>query len=166
MEITTAAELLSTLKDKHLLIDTSVFIDTSKSPSEFRELISKLKSNGVVIVTLDVVKIEFLRGSIDSKSYKDKEELMNDIIDSVLPVNHKTIIENLYKLTQQMKEDGKSASIIDLFLGATLMCYKKNLFLLTKNSRDFPTNIFSLSSIINISKRRTIQCYGVYNFKG
>lgn len=164
MEIRKQAELLSTLKNKHLLLDTSVFIDTLKNISSFRQFINELKKSDVTIVTLDFIKIEFLKGAIDSKAYKEKEELIGEIVDFVLPISPSVITVNLYNLTKIMKEDAKSASVVDLLIGSVLMHHKSGLFLMTKNSHDFPTNIFNLVSVINISKRKTIQCYGIYNF--
>lgn len=165
MEIRTQTELLSTLKLKHLLLDTSVFIDALKNPAAFRSFINELKRNSTTIVTLDVIKIEFLKGAVDVKSYNEKEEIINEIVDAILPINPVEITKNLYQLIQKMREDAKSASITDLIIGSVLMHHKTNLYLMTKNSHDFPTNIFTLESIINLSKRRTIQAYGVYLYK-
>lgn len=96
------------------------------------------------------------------EKYHQKEDFFDQIIETCLPTTNEMFI-NLYKLIQMYKEDGKSLSVTDLFLGATLMQYKGSLFLLTKNTTDFPTNIFNLESYINISYTKGLHTYGVYN---
>lgn len=163
MKILIPTDLLSILKDAHLLLDTNVFIDTSLNSIEFGKFINQLKGNRTTLVTLDVVRFEFLKGAPNLQKYKEKEELLERIVDVYLPIQ-KDILDNVDKLLQLYKEDGKAISITDLLLGATLMDYKTSLFLLTKNTTDFPTNIFTLATYVNLLYRKGLQTYGVYQY--
>jgi predicted nucleic acid-binding protein len=140
-----------------------VFIDTSLNSTEFGKFINQLRENRITLVTIDAVRFEFLKGAPNLQKYKEKEELIERIVDAYLPIQ-KDILDNADKLLQLYKEDGKSLSITDLLLGATLMHYKTNLFLLTKNTTDFPSNIFTLSTHINLLYRKGLHVYGVYQY--
>ena len=80
-------------------------------------------------------------------------------------LEQKDILDNADNLLQHYKEDGRAASITDLLLGLILMRYKTNLFLLTKNTTDFPTNIFTLATYVNLVYRKGIHTYGVYQYR-
>lgn len=162
MKIITPQDFFQTFKNKYILLDTSVFIDSFLHPAEFGKLFNNLKAQGATLVSLDAVKIEFLKGAPNAEKYKQKEDFFNEIIDTCLPITNDTLL-NLYELVQKYREEGKNISVTDLLLGAILMQYKSNLFLLTKNTTDFPINIFDLKSYMNISYTKGLHVYGVYN---
>jgi len=161
MKIITPQDFFQLLKDTHVLLDTSVFIDAFLNSVEFGKFFNDLKTHGATLVSLGAVKTEFLKGAPNVEKYNQKKDFFDQIVDACLPTTNDTFT-NVYKLTQMYKADGKSLSITDLLLGATLMQYKKNLFLLTKNTTDFPTNIFNLASYMNISYIKGLHSYGLY----
>ena len=163
MKIITPQDFFQTFKDKHILLDTSAFIDAFLNPVQFGDFFNKLKDHKTTLVSLDAVKIEFLKGAPNIEKYNQKEKFFDQIIEICLPTTNETY-DNLYKLIQAYKEDGKSLSVTDLFLGATIMQYKESLLLLTKNTTDFPTSIFNLQSYINISYNKGLHVYGIYSF--
>lgn len=161
MKIIIPPDFFQILKDKHALLDTSVFIDAFLHSVEFGKFFNDLKTQRITLVSLDAVKIEFLKGAPNVEKYNQKKDFFDQIVDACLTTTNETFT-NVYKLIQMYKADGKSLSVTDLLLGATLMQYKKNLFLLTKNTTDFPTNIFNLVSYMNISYIKGLHSYGVY----
>ncbi len=161
MRIITPQDFFPILKNKYLLLDTSVFIDAFLNDKEFSELFNNLKDNNTILVTIDAVKIEFLQGAQDEARYEKKEEFFEQIVPTCLPTKD-TVFDNVYELIRAYKEDGKSLSVTDLLLGAILMQYKRNLFLLTKNTTEFPTGIFILATYFNISYTKGLHSYGVY----
>ena len=161
MEIILPHDFFQTLKDKRILLDTSVFIDASLHDLQFKKFFNAIRNCPADLVSLDVVRMEFLKGVPNSERYFEKELFFNEIISACLPITE-AIFTHGYRLIQQYKEDGKTASVTDLLLGAALMTYKENLLLLTKNTTDFPTNIFSLVSHINIVYRKGLHSYGLY----
>jgi predicted nucleic acid-binding protein len=157
-------DLISSLKNKYLLLDTNIFIDASKHPADFSDFFNVLKSEDLTLVTIDCVKIEFLRGAPNDEKYKEKEEFFDDITKFVLPVD-KEVIDNTYKLVKRYKEAGGTIHFTDLFLGATLMRYKSNIYLFSRNINELPASIFDLEFIINYPINKGIFTYGIYKIK-
>jgi len=78
MKIVTPPDFFQTFKDKHILLDTYVFIDAFLNPSEFGKLFIELRSNGTTLISLDLVKAEFLKGAINSdNTIKRKSTLIS-----------------------------------------------------------------------------------------
>lgn len=165
MKIIIPPDFFQILKDRHILLDTSVFIDSFLNPTNFGELFNKLKAQGTTLVTLDVVKAEFLKGTPNTEKYRQKEEFLNQIVDALMPTTVDTY-DNLFDFIKIYKEDGKSLSITDLLLGAVLMQYRNTLLLLSKNTTEFSTNVFNLVTYMNISYTKGLHSYGIYNFSG
>ncbi len=90
-------------------------------------------------------------------------EILKGIIDAYLSITKDTY-ENIYTLIQKFGIDGKGIDMTDLILGGVLMQYPDNLFLFTKNTRDFPTNIYKFISVFNLPQTKSIQTYGVYTY--
>jgi len=164
MKIVIPQDLFSAIKNKHLLLDTNVFIDTSVHFNDFFNFISKLKGQNITLVTIDLVKIEFLKGAPTIQKYKEKNELIEKIIDYTIPITS-DINNNVFESIKKYELYGKALSETDLFLGACLMKYKKDLFLLTRDTTDFPLNIFELVSVVNMIYTKGIHSYGVYKAK-
>ncbi|MCL5970146.1 MAG: hypothetical protein M1450_01420 [Patescibacteria group bacterium] len=163
MEIIYPPALITCLKNKHLILDTTVFRDAAVKPTVFENFFNKLKEANIVLTTNDFVKFELLKGSSDSSKYKAKEKVINDIIDVSLPVLSQTC-ELVYDLIEDYGIDGTSLSITDLTLGATLMQYKENIYLMTRDTTDFIQKIFHLVFVINAPHPKGIFTYGVYQY--
>lgn len=169
MKIATAPDFFDILKGKHLLLDTSVFIDASIHETEFAGLFNKLRDNNTTLVTIALVLFEFLKGAPDIARFKAKKTSVEKIIDAYLPLQI-SIEKDFSDLTEyetlinQYKIEGASVSVTDLLIGQQLLHFPNKLFLLTKNATDFPTNIFNLATYLNLLHRKAIQSYGVYNF--
>lgn len=163
MKIVIPQELFPTLKNSYLLLDTNVFIDAFHNPSEFGRLLNGLKDNGVTLVTIDIVLIEFVRGSSEPKKLEEKKDYLDKLIDAILPVD-KIIIDHTIDLLKRYKIEAKDVSIVDLLLGGMLVKYSGRMFLMTKDIKDFPTNIYSLETYLNIVGRKAIHNYGIYRF--
>lgn len=156
-------KLLLSLKNKYLLLDTNVFIDALIKPSVYRDFFNDLKKSDVTLVTIDLVKYEFLKGAANNEKYKEKEKFLNAIVEAVLPMTPKTF-ELVYSLIKSYGEDGKAPQMTDLVLGAFLMQFKKNIFLMTKDTTDFIQSIFDLPHIINVPHHKGIHTYGIYQY--
>ena len=164
VEIILPTNLLSVIRGKYLLLDTSVFIDAFNHPSEFTEFLNDLRIQEVTLLTIDLVKIEFLKGAPDDDRYKEKEALIDKIVDEIL-IPTPDITTNVYSLLKKYRLDGKAASITDLHLGAYLKKFASSLYLLTRNPSDFPLNVFKLMSVVNVSYMKGIHAYGVFQYK-
>lgn len=165
MKIYYPENLFKILRGKHLLFDTNVFIDSFNfnKPKEYITFFNDLKENDTTLITIEGVVHEFLKGSKNAEAYKAKEEYIKDIIDLELPFR-----ENREKINELIKlygADGGSMQMIDYYLGATLLQYKANLFLMTRDIKDFSQTIFSLKSTISVPTGKTIFTYGIYTYE-
>jgi len=161
IEIIIPHNLTSAVRNKHILLDTNVFIDCSLNPQVFINFLNNLKENQATLTTIDLVKIEFLKGAPELNKFDEKERLFNSITDHIIPITA-DITKNVYSLINKYKINGAALSVTDLYLGACLSKFKNSLLLLTKDTTDFPQNIFNIKSIINIAYPRAIQSYGIY----
>jgi predicted nucleic acid-binding protein len=163
MKIVKPENFFSTIKGRHVLLDTSVFIDAFTHTKEFSKFFSQCKDNGIPLVTLNEVLFEFLKGAPEKEKLLEKKAYLEEIIEAYLPIQN-----NIYKhveiLLNHYKFESKSLSITDLLLGAALVRYGKNLVLMTKNITEFPTNIFELETYINLIHIKAIHNYGFYSF--
>ena len=163
MEITYPTQLIPFLKGKHLLLDTNVFRDTVSRSTDFGRFFNILKENDITLTTLDFVRLELLKGSANETKYKEKERLILEIVDIIIPMTPNTI-EYMYSLIQIYGIDGAALNVTDLLLGATLMQYKENVALLTRDTTDFIQRVFNLLFIVNAPYGKGIWTYGVYQY--
>lgn len=160
MEIILPPDFLSITNNKHLLLDTSVFIDGFAHPSEFARFFNQLRDNNTILVTVSAVLNEFLKGSTTEVKFKEKKQFVKSIVETILPdVNLQTDIEALIK---KYGIESKDLSMTDLYLGATLVEYGNNICLLTRDLTDFPTNIFQRITFLNATHTKGIFTFGVY----
>lgn len=162
MNIIQSSDFLSVTKDHHILLDTSIFFDAIDAPGKFATLFNELKENGCTLVTLKVVLTEFMKGGADKTKLEGKRLYVEEIIDVFFPLTN-DIIENTSKLVEIYKEDGKTVSITDFLLGATIMKYSK-MHLMTCDTGDFPNNIFKLETYATFIYRKGIKTCGMYSF--
>lgn len=163
MDIQFSTVLIASIKHKHLLLDTNVFRDAVSKPSVFSDFFNDLRKEDVTLATIDFVKYELMKGSSNEIKYKDKEESIKNIIDTVIPIMPETY-QLVYKLIQRYGIDGTAVSVTDLFLGAILMQYRQNIYLMTRDTTDFLQSIFDLTSVVNIPIGKGIFTYGIYQY--
>jgi len=160
-EITFAQNFFTSLESKHLLLDTSVFIDASRYKPTFQDFFLKCKKNNVTLVTIDPVKIEFTRGSENKTKLEVKKQFINSIVGFTLPIAQSIFNKTIPELIQSYQEIGKSISLTDLILAATTVNHSHDLYLLTKNPKDFPRSVFNLNTHMVIDLKRELQVYAV-----
>lgn len=164
MEILYPPTLISAFKNKHVLLDTNIFIDSLNKPVAFRNFFSRLLSEQVTLSTIDLVKYELLIGSSDQAKYQLREQYIKDITeDYTVPITPKTY-DLIDDLMRKYGIDGAGVEITDLFLGAIFMQYKSNIFLMSKDTSAFIQRIFELVFILNHPHSKGIYTYGVYQY--
>jgi len=80
MEIVYPTQFISSLRGKHLLLDTNVFRDAVSRSTDFSRFFNNLKQNDITLVTVDFVRLELLKGSVNETKYKEKEKLIAEIV--------------------------------------------------------------------------------------
>lgn len=154
---------IETLQSKHLLLDTNLFLDAVKKPTIYTDFFTLLKKKDITLATIDLVKYELLKGSIDIKKYKERMELIDSIINVTIPISPKTY-ELCFDLIKLYGIEGSALKITDLFLGVMLMQFRENIFLITRDTSDFLQTVFDLKFVINIPHTKGILTYGIYQY--
>lgn len=156
-------DFLSSLKRKHILVDTNFLIDASKNQECFSFIINSLKKNECALVTIDGVYHEFICGRKSLEDYKKMINFYERIIDSEIPFE-KSIKENANTLTKVLLKRSAQISYTDILLLATLMKYHSNMYLLSKDKSDIPVFLFPIKAIIPIDSGETNYFYSIYSF--
>jgi hypothetical protein len=164
MDILYPPDLITTLKNKHLLFDTNFLRDAMSKPTPYKTFTNELRKYDVTLAVIDFVKYELLKGSSNVQKYEQREEFINSIADVTIPIIPDTY-KTIYNLIQLYGINGAAVSITDLFMGALLMQYKKNIFLLTRDTSDFIQSIFDLVYVVNAPHSKGIFTYGVYQYQ-
>lgn len=155
-------DLLASLKNKHLLLDTSVFIDAFLHPVEFTDFFNECKQHDVFLTTVKPVIVEFTKGVKDNRSLKERLEFVESIIDLQLPVHPKVNEVLIPQLVKSYGQIGRGLSYVNFILGGLINKHKRDLLLMSKNPADFPLSIFDLNNHLIIKMNRALQIYGIY----
>lgn len=164
IHIDITASFFTLSNNKTILLDTNFFIDALLHLEEFESLILQLKTNGTRLITIEPVIIEFLKGLPNKEKFDERIQLISKTADEIFPVSADTLRYSTY-LVEQYGEDGKGMSVVDIILGGIILEYRNNLLLLTKNTTDFPTNIFAFKSYFHLVLKRAIQVYALYGYE-
>ena len=156
------SRLIDELKNSYLLLDTCVFYDAYKYGEVFTTFFDSLKKERCVLLTIFPVVVEFSRNSDTIKEYKSRREFIKTIVGVVLPIE-RTLIKDVEELVLAYRNHGKHTSLTDFFLAGTLKRYR-GLFLMTRNNKDFPIEIFDRRGIICNDAGQEPQFYGIYKF--
>jgi hypothetical protein len=165
--VITPSTLDQAVKNKHLLFDTSFFIDYENHKEDFISLLARMKKLDCTLVTVDQVAIEYIKGSKSKVDMRKRLALINSCIDSYLPVNTKVYSEQIQEQILNYGRRSASAAITDLVLGVLAKNHQNDLLVLTKNSRDFPSHLFRLEShfLLQNKKSNTVQIYCIYKYQ-
>lgn len=163
--------MIEQIKNKFLLLDTNILIDSSKYPEDFQGFYDSLKKLNVSSVLDQTVKMEFMRGVQN----KEQQESFNSFLEALFGKGHlvlqldNSIIEMASKLAIIYGRNKKSAEIGDYFIAAQMCKYSSSsetLFLATRNNDDFPRLVFDRIHIYTIDVKKTDQIIniGIYKF--
>lgn len=161
-------QIPSYLENKNILVDTNFLIDSYSQKEEFAKFISDLKRLKVALVTIKLVKYEFVRAKTKDV-IEQKEDYFRNLIDAILPdrldiIKYNSGPDSVIELMKKYNNSLEGVSIVDLMLGVTLKRYF-GLYLLTRDHQDFPTNIFTREEVFHIESTRNIRTYGLYSYK-
>ncbi|MBU0979069.1 hypothetical protein KKF92_04570 [Patescibacteria group bacterium] len=161
------SSLNRTVRNKHLLFDTSFFIDYEDHKDEFVDFLGRIKKLNCTLVTVDQVAIEFIKGSKSEEDMQKRLTLIQSCIESYLPVSAQVYSQQIQELILNYGRRSASADITDLVLGVLAKNHQKDLLILTKNSHDFPSHLFKLKShfLLQNKKSNTVQIYCIYQYR-
>jgi predicted nucleic acid-binding protein len=153
------------LRNKHILLDTSFFIDYSNHSSAFFDFTIEAKTNDITFVTNVPVVTEFTKGSENAEKFAEKTALVNTIIDYLLPIPPSVFTHELPSIVEKYGKSGATCSVTDMILASQIKMHANDLFLVTKNPNDFPSKVFVLKTYFLLQLNRALQVYGIYSYE-
>ena len=134
-------------KNSWIVLDTNFLIDFYSKEDRFAIYFDKLRSKNNTIVTIDLVKTEFIRTK-NKDVLEKKVNFFNKVVEDLLPLDQETL-----KLIQPTMEkygnDMDGMEIVDIYLACVIQRYS-TVYLLTKNHSDFPCRLFDRTYIFNV----------------
>lgn len=156
------SELLQKLKDKWVILDTNFILNASRYPNKYNLVLEELKSVNIEITSLNFILLEIYKGSDIRAHFTEKKELIDDLIDAILPIN--SLHENANLILFAYRKKAQHLSITDLYIASALKTYSKELFLITENLKDFPGDLFTWNGYINVPKISELNTYGIVSY--
>jgi predicted nucleic acid-binding protein len=119
----------------------------------FKELSIKLEEKDLYIDSY--TKLEFLKDVQLPKEIRLREEFLEDF---TLAEDHfeiyKNTKDNALALSRLYAHNGRAkVSLVDLFLASRIIQSKYQAYLITGNTKDFPSFIFDIVSVINYEQK-------------
>lgn len=166
-------ESIEKIKNKAVLLDTNVLIDSSKYPSEFKSFYSLLQENSVKSILNPIAKLEFTRSARTKDEIKAQELFLDKLLGKPrfeLDTHNETFKQILeysknISLIYVRLNDNKAMSLGDLLIGSIMAKYFSNSILATQNHSDFLPPLFKLIDLelIRLGSGK-IKVIGFYEF--
>lgn len=143
------------VKNKYIVVDTNVLSACSSNVDYYETFFRIFRDNPVWIDP--IVKLEFLRGAYQEKTYKEKTSFLKIERFSSM-VDHQDIYKNVYEtafnIARIYSHHGKTnVPLGDILITARLEVGKSFLFL-TEDVEDFPTLLFNRLCVITFERKR------------
>lgn len=149
-----------------LLLDTNALLDAYRLPEAFYSLAKEFSSLNCDLVTTKTIATEFLGGATDKKVLETKKAFLEVIFGKklaaiYLPLDHsEPKLEDILEFSRQANK----FSIADYELFCTTKKYGKKIALITRNHKDFSTNLTERISFITLLGKSEIHTHGVYEY--
>ncbi|MEK7163729.1 MAG: PIN domain-containing protein [Patescibacteria group bacterium] len=149
-------------KDVWIVLDTNFLIDFYSKQDQYAPIFEKLRKRNNTIVTIDLVRTEFIR-SKSKEVVEAKVDFLGKMVETILPLDNETL-----RLVQPTIEiyasDMDKVELTDIYLACVIQRHSK-VYLLTRNHSDFPCRLFSRSNIFNVGLEKDIKTYALYQYK-
>lgn len=152
-----------TFAGRTLLLDTNALLDAYRLPSEFYDLATELSELDCDLVTTKSIALEFLGGTTDSSSMGKKKQFLEitfgrPLGNVYLPLDHtEPNTDDLLDFSRQANK----FSVADYELYCTVKKYGKRIALVTRNHKDFSTNLIKRISFITLLGTAEIHTYSI-----
>lgn len=166
MKLQHTSTLATDLSAKHLLLDTTVLINASKS-DDFLALMSDLSSVGCGLVTIPSVVYEFTRNANTISGYNERQEFIKTLNITVLPrveemVEKDPVFRIAYARAFSAKGD-RGPSYTDALLCSVAYKYRANgILVMTANHKDIPLSMFDRVELITIDIGGDLRTEAIY----
>ncbi|MCR4311951.1 MAG: hypothetical protein NUV56_01570, partial [Candidatus Uhrbacteria bacterium] len=133
-------EVKTKLTHKHVLLDANFFIEAVASLDLFRPIVSELQDISCKAVSFPLIEFEVLRTSHQKEMREAKKR--NLAIWNYVPLPLRpSLFSSALEFANYYSAHSTSPSLTDCFIGALLKEHR-DLFLITRNHKDFPPPLF------------------------
>ena len=160
----TLVELKSLLSHRHVLVDSNFLLEANKSPEDFKEIFDIFISADCIPMLTRFTEFEFLRCSYQQEVIVRQREFLKawGFLTHPLAMQPDRLSEEALEIANYYQARGiKTPSLTDCFLAA-LLRQKKDLFLITRNHKDFPLELFHRLYVWNVDRERDVLAFGLY----
>ena len=166
MKLQHTSTLVADLSGKHLLLDTTVLINASKS-DEFLALLSELSSSGCSLVTIPSVVYEFTRNANTIAGYNERQDFIKGLNITVLNrieeiIEKDQVFRIAYAKAFSAKGD-RGPSYTDALLCSVAYKYRNNdMLIMTANHKDIPPSMFDRIELVTIDIGGDLRTEAIY----
>ncbi len=165
MKIQHTHSLATDLNNKYLLLDTTVFINASKS-DPFLDLLTSISEGGCALITIPSVVYEFSRNADTIKGYNERLDFIKGLNVTVLNrVEEILEQEQVFKIAyaKSFSKKDKGPSYTDALLCTVAYKYRKNkMLIMTANHKDMPKSMFDRTELITIDIAGDLRNEAIY----
>lgn len=167
MKLTHPPDIVTKLKDCHLILDTNVLIHAVNNDA-FYKLLVELKNKGCDLLTIHSVVFEFARGAKSIDELNWYIDYVNNLGIGTYSDAAKEVVNDkafLVLLQKACREGKKGTGYTDFLLMMLLHKFshlKDKCFLMTSNYKDIPINIFDREDLIALEYEDGIQTQALY----
>ncbi len=166
MGVLTIEEMKKKIEHKHVLLDANVLIEAYQSPDKFTDLIEFLIASHCQPVIISLVQFEISRNIFQPElieAHKAYLAVWNFI---TLPLKEESdLLRDALKIARYYAARKiNNVSLADCFIASFLKKYKTNLYLITRNHKDFPAPLFVRDLVWTVDMPRDVVTFGFYRF--
>lgn len=155
-------ETKAKLTHKHVLLDANFFIEAIASPELFRPVVEDLQEISCQAIYFPLLEFEVLRSS-HQKEIRDEKKRNIAIWNCIRLPLKESLFGSALEFGNYYSAHSLSPSITDCFIAAFLKEHR-DLFLITRNHKDFPPPLFIRDGSFLIERPKDILAFGIYRF--
>lgn len=156
------------LKEKWILLDTNLIINSSKNLKSFENFFLELKQNDIVPCIDECINLEYLRTSNSNASLSKKSTYLNVLLGkdmTVLKINGGTLKDaRRLSILNSAFNNSRDMDFADSMIAAQLKQYGDKIALATCNNKHFTTKLFNRILVKTIEAEDEIFTVGFYEF--
>lgn len=137
---------------EYILCDSNVWISSSDENFQSDAVFAIIKSNGFTILGFHIQTLEVMATKNDQERIT-RQDYQNKHIEYNLPLTE-DISKDADLIQQKLFSMRCFPGAVDLYLAAILKKYSDSLYLLTRDSKDFPVSLFPRKGYIVMDSER------------
>lgn len=158
-------EWTTQIKNKFIMLDTNVLIDSFENFDAFEGFFQLLLDQNCRPIYFPFIEFEFTRVAFEPSNKEKRAKFLRYIASMSVPMPVDEMGKSALEFAQLYQAKKlKSPQLVDCCIAAYLRQYPDNLFLATANHKDFPTFLFDCIHLNPIDGGMKIIPVGIYKY--